>query len=159
MKITIRNRERELLFTAEVDARRPVTVIKDPAGRKADVALTWDAAIDDRGFLRRCPVCGCRELFVRKDFSQPVGLLIVALAAITAAILFFLRAFYTAIAALFGVAIVDAAIYLLVGKCLVCYRCRSEFRNTTIGKDHAWWDLSIGEKYRIVPRSDEKTEA
>lgn len=146
------------MFNAEVDARRPATVVKDPSGERPDVALTWDAAIDDRGFLRRCPVCGCRELFVRKDFSQPVGMLIVLLAAITAAILFFYRAFYVAMAALFGVAIIDAAIYLLVGKCLVCYRCRSEFRDTPIGKDHAGWDLSIGEKYRHIPRTDEKAE-
>ena len=46
------------------------------------------------------------------------------------------------------VAAIDALIYLFAGRCLVCYRCRSEFRNLPISQSQLGWDLSTGEKYR-----------
>jgi hypothetical protein len=55
-----------------------------------------------------------------------------------------------ALAILAAVAVIDALIYLFTGRCLVCYRCRSEFRNLPIRKDHPAWELAVGEKYREV---------
>ena len=98
-----------------------------------------------------CPKCGCRELFVRKDFPQKLGLGLVALAAVSFLVLsawrptFWLGATVLAAAALF-----DALLYGFVPKITVCYRCRAEFRGPLNAK-HEGYDLAVGEKYRHAP--------
>ena len=119
-------------------------------GVSVTISISFSVAqtIDDEMHLRRCPVCGCRELFVRKDFPQVTGFLIVVLAAVLSIVLFGIRAVKWGFAVLGVVALIDAMIFLFAGKCLVCYRCRSEFRGLDIRKDHPGWELAIGEKYR-----------
>ena len=139
------------MFTATVDTAKPPTVVKGPAHSDAEgqeVFLNWDRAMDDEGHLRRCPVCGCRELFVRKDFPQLTGFAIVIMAAGIALYLFKEQYLLPAVLLLAGVVIADVVIHFFTGRCLVCYRCRSEFRDLPIRKDHPGWDLAIGEKYR-----------
>lgn len=161
MRIDIRNLKREPLFAVEVDDKDPPSGVKPPASAlaeprgdlpplPAEVYLEWDSTIDDHGHLRRCPVCGCRELFVRKDFPQVTGFAIIVLAGIISMVLVGFRLVIWAVGILAAVAVIDAAVYFFTGRCLVCYRCRSEFRNLPIRKDHAPWQLSIGEKYREV---------
>ena len=53
--------------------------------------MNWDQVFDDEQHMRRCPVCGCRELFSRKDFPQVTGFVIVLLAALLAMVLFRMR--------------------------------------------------------------------
>lgn len=43
--------------------------------------------------------------------------------------------------------VVDAAIYLLVGKVTVCYQCRAEYRGLAYNPDHRGFDLAASEKY------------
>jgi len=99
--------------------------------------------------LEICPNCGCPDLFVRKDFPQKIGLLIVATAALT----FFILAanphrFYIGAWVLVAAAVIDALLYLFVPKITTCYRCRADFRNVPINPRHDGFELSIGEKYR-----------
>jgi hypothetical protein len=156
VKIDLRNRQRERLFRVEVDPRDPPSVVRPagtggeptPDGAARDVYLEWDGAFDDRHHLRRCPACGCRELFARKDFPQITGFAIVVAAAVAAMALFGANEVIWGLIVLGLVALIDAAIYLFSGRCLVCYRCRTEFRETPIRPDHPNWELATGEKYR-----------
>jgi hypothetical protein len=166
VKIDLRNRQRQRLGRVEVDVKSPPPVVRvssaagggvvavdpahpaEPADRQREIYLDWDGAFDDHKHLRRCPACGCRELFVRRDFPQVTGFVIVLFAAVAAMILFGARQVVLAVAVLVAVALIDAVIFFFAGKCLVCYRCRSEFRDTPIRPDHPGWELATGEKYR-----------
>ncbi len=99
--------------------------------------------------LTACPQCGCRDLFVRKDFPQKLGLLLVVLAAGTFLVLAASRThFYLGVMVLLIATVIDALLYLVVGKLTVCYRCRTEFRDRPINPEHHGFELAIGEKYR-----------
>lgn len=158
MKIDLHNRQREKLFRVEVDDRDPPPMVRSPDGHR-EVYLEWDQAIDDHRHLRRCPACGCRELFVRKDFPQVTGFAIVVLAAVLAMWLSLgAEQVIAGLAVLGAVALLDALIYFFAGRVLVCYRCRSEFRDTPIRKDHPGWELATGEKYRPAAEPPRTTE-
>ena len=99
--------------------------------------------------IDKCPKCGCRDLFVRKDFPQKLGLSIVVVAGVTFLVLAARRSnFYLGAIVLIVAVVVDAIIYALVGRVTVCYRCRSEFRGVPINPTHHGFELSIAEKYR-----------
>ena len=99
--------------------------------------------------LTVCPACGCRDLFVRKDFPQKIGLAIVAAAAIAFLALAAKReTFYLGVWVLVIAAAIDAVLYALVPKVTVCYRCRAEFRDRPINPEHEGFELALGEKYR-----------
>jgi hypothetical protein len=99
--------------------------------------------------LTACPNCGCKDLFIRKAFPQMLGLSIVVIAAIAFLSLASSRQhFYLGAWILVGAAIVDAALYALVPKMTVCYRCRAEFRDPPINPNHHGYELAVGEKYR-----------
>ena len=99
--------------------------------------------------LSTCPRCGCRELFVRKDFPQKVGIAIVIIAGVAFLILASSRQrFYLGALVLLGAAAVDAVLYALVPKITVCYRCRAEFRDAPLNPQHGGYELALGEKYR-----------
>lgn len=93
-----------------------------------------------------CPLCGGREMFIRKDFPQKLGLAIVVVAAIISTILIY-RHTLAALAVLASVVVIDALIYLFVGRVTVCYRCRTELRGFAPNPAHEWFDLATAEKY------------
>src|SRR4051812_40672409 len=96
-----------------------------------------------------CPKCGCRDLFVRKDFPQKVGLAIVLIAGIAFIALASSRThFYLGVFVLLAAAVIDAIIYFFVGQVIVCYRCRTEIRDRAIDPSIGSFDLSTAEKYR-----------
>src|SRR5687768_13628681 len=99
--------------------------------------------------LHACPSCGCRDLFVRKDFPQKLGMAVV-LAAVLAFIVLAVRRTTSWIGALVLVAAaaVDALLYLFVPKVTVCYRCRGEFRDVPLNPEHDGFELAVAEKYR-----------
>jgi len=103
----------------------------------------------DEPFLTRCPACGCRDLFVRKDFPQKVGLAIVIVAAVAFLVFASSRQhFYIGVIVLIVAMLIDAAFYWFVPKITVCYKCRSEFRNRPVNPEHEGFELAVGEKYR-----------
>src|SRR3712207_3954351 len=96
-----------------------------------------------------CPACGCRDIFVRKDFPQKLGLAIVVVAGITFIVLASSRThFYVGAIVLLVAAIIDAVIYAFVGEVMVCYHCRAELRDRPIDPNVGPFDLSTAEKYR-----------
>jgi hypothetical protein len=108
---------------------------------------TQSAAGQDH--LHACPSCGCKDLFVRKDFPQKLGLAVVVVAAVSFLILAANpRTFYIGVWVLVAAAGLDAVLYFVVKKVTVCYRCRAEFRDVPVNPEHEAFELSIGEKYR-----------
>lgn len=100
------------------------------------------------GKLEECLVCGCRELFIRKNFSQRVGVAIVAFAAVSSAIAWGYYMLYTAFGILFAAALLDLYLYFTIGNLLQCYRCSTEYRGLPHLDDHAAFSLETHEKYR-----------
>ena len=99
--------------------------------------------------LTSCPHCGCRDLFIRKDFPQKIGLGIVVVAAVAFVVLSVRRTtFYLGVAVLLAACLVDALLYVFVPKVTVCYRCRAELRGVPINPRHEGFELAVAEKYR-----------
>ena len=160
MRIAVRNLSRKYLLAVEVDQHNPARTVQ-PTGEPGQQApssldLNWDQVFDDEQHMRRCPVCGCHELFSRKDFPQVTGFVIVILAATLAMVLFGMREVRWGFGVLGTVALIDSVIFFFAGRCLVCYRCRSEFRNLKIPRDHPKWELATGEKYPVSAGHDSK---
>lgn len=101
----------------------------------------------ERGIIEKCVCCPGREFFVRKDFPQKIGLSLVIIVGLIASFFFYQRNIVATFAALGSLVIVDAVIFLVVGKVLVCYRCRAEYRGVQLGSDVAGFDLATSEKY------------
>ena len=101
--------------------------------------------------LTTCPKCGCRDLFIRKDFPQKTGLLVIVVAGL-AFLVFAARrgTFYLGVWVLVSAAAVDALLYVFVPKVTVCYRCRAEFRGVPLNPGHGPFELAVAEKYRGV---------
>src|SRR5688500_10428696 len=103
------------------------------------------------GPLHACPACGCKDLFIRKDFPQKLGLAVVVLAALSFLVLAANpRTFYIGAWVLVIAAAVDAVVYVFVGKVTVCYKCRAEFRDVPLNPEHEAFELAVAEKYRGV---------
>ena len=99
--------------------------------------------------LTACPACGCRDLFVRKDFPQKLGLAIVVIAGLAfLALAARPRTFYLGVWVLVGAAVLDGLLYFFVPRVTVCYRCRKEFRRVPINPAHEGFELAVAEKYR-----------
>jgi hypothetical protein len=106
---------------------------------------------DPDAFVSACPKCGCRDLFVRKDFPQKTGLALVTIAALAFLILAASRGtFYLGVWVLVAAAAVDAALYLVVGRVTVCYRCRAVIRGVPLNPAHGPFELAVAEKYRSL---------
>ncbi len=94
----------------------------------------------------QCAVCYRNELFVRKDFPQWLGVLIVVVFGLVALYFFrvsVIKAWFVLIAAV----LIDLVIYQVVGKVTSCYACRAEYRKCSLNPDHEGFDLATSEKY------------
>lgn len=98
--------------------------------------------------LDECLVCGCKELFIRKNFSQRIGIAVVVIAALSSAIAWAYYMWYTAYGILFAAALLDLYLYFTVGNLLQCYRCGTEYRGLPHLDDHEAFSLETHEKYR-----------
>lgn len=166
VRIDLRNTDRVYQFRIELrgDDRPAIAVPPPEAGHRneagelvlpREMPLQWEKAFDEAGYLRRCPVCGCREVFVRRDFPQKLGMAVVVVAGVIATALFAMNKLYWAMGVLGATVVIDAIAVLMAKRCLVCHRCRSEFRDTPIAEDHEGFDLAVGEKYRPVRQEGE----
>ena len=99
-----------------------------------------------RQMVDACAVCGCGELFIRKDFPPRLGLAVVVLAGI-ASIIYFKTNFLLAYGILAAAVLIDLALYLVIGKVTTCYACRAEYRKAKLNPKHEGFDLSQSEKY------------
>ena len=111
--------------------------------------MVGEAAETAGDALTVCPACGCRDLFIRKDFPQKLGLGVVVVAGVA---FLFLAArpatFYIGVWVLVASAAVDAVLFFFVPKITICYRCRAGFRGRPLNPRHGPFELAVAEKYR-----------
>ncbi|MCA9266694.1 MAG: hypothetical protein KDA60_22705 [Planctomycetales bacterium] len=93
-------------------------------------------------------VCPSRELFVRKDFPQQLGVSIVVLGIVLSCVAWYYHAVVTTFAILFSSVLIDVALYLFMGELVECYRCHAQYRGTADVAEHGAFDLETHEKYR-----------
>jgi hypothetical protein len=109
------------------------------------------AELTEGNSISACPKCGCRDLFIRKDFPQKTGLAVVVAAGVTFLVLAARRGtFYLGAWVLVSAAAVDALLYLFVPKVTVCYRCLASFRGVPPNPAHGPYELAVAEKYRSL---------
>jgi len=106
-----------------------------------------DGALADRR-VERCLVCPSTELFVRKDFSQRLGVAIVVVGFVISSVFWYYRMPLWTYSVLFATALIDVVLYLTVGNLLECYRCRAQYRGIAGLENHEPFDLETHEKYR-----------
>ena len=96
--------------------------------------------------LWRCLVCPSTELFARKDFPQRLGIGIVVAGFAASCVTWAWQLLVPTFAILFGTALVDVLLYLLMPECLTCYRCGARYRSA--GGPHGGFDLETHERHR-----------
>ncbi|MCC6683071.1 MAG: hypothetical protein IT445_19405 [Phycisphaeraceae bacterium] len=148
MRIDVKDSKGRSLYGVVVNPERPPAVVKSPLEEAGPLALDWDRAIDDTHHLRRCPVCGCEDLYVRKEAPHVTLFALLLIAAVAMMLLFGLGQVVWAIAVLVVVVLVDLAVFFFAQRILVCYRCLTEYRQVPIRRGHAGFDRQIAGKYR-----------
>ena len=92
----------------------------------------------DPNFLL-CPVCGCKDLYIKKNFNQALGCLIIIIGAVFVPLTYGLS--------LLALALVDFVIYKKISNCLQCYKCKLEFKNAKYRGNFMPFDHHIAEIY------------
>ncbi|MFT5525070.1 MAG: DNA-directed RNA polymerase subunit RPC12/RpoP [Pirellulaceae bacterium] len=100
------------------------------------------------GEIRHCVVCHDDDLFVRKNFSQKLGVSIIAFGFIASSIAYFYYMIYWSFGILLASALVDLLLYTFVGNMLECYRCHTEYRNVAGLEKHEVFSLETHERFR-----------
>ncbi len=118
----------------------------------APFQIDADAELAETGRVRGCTVCEGGEFFIRKDFPQRLGLLLVIVFAVVASVFYFQERIVATFATLAALVVIDAVIYLFVARVTVCYRCRAEYRGVAYNPGHASFDLATSEKYDSASR-------
>lgn len=101
-----------------------------------------------KGRIQACLLCPSQELFVRKDFSQRLGITIIVLGFIASAITWYLHYIIATYAILFATAMIDVVLFLVVGNVLECYRCHAHYRDLSGLDNHAAFNLETHERHR-----------
>ncbi|MEM9658013.1 MAG: hypothetical protein AAF961_06600 [Planctomycetota bacterium] len=100
--------------------------------------------------LRRCLACPSRDLFIRKDFPQRLGVALVAVGIVGSSIAWYYSNLWWTFGILFATALADVLLYLVVGEALMCYRCGAQYRGATQMESHGKFDLETHEKHRQI---------
>lgn len=113
---------------------------------KVDHPMSISDAVRAGEMVDRCVVCGGRELFIKKDFPQGIGLAVVVLFGALAIYMFTVNVML-AWAVLAAAALIDLSVYVVVGRVTACYACRAEYRKCHLNPAHEGFDLATSEKY------------
>ncbi|MBX9787444.1 MAG: hypothetical protein K2Y37_00885 [Pirellulales bacterium] len=105
-----------------------------------------DAMSGDR--LERCLICPSRDLFVRKDFPQRLGVAIVVVGFVLSIVAYYFYWIATSFGILFATALIDVLLYLGVGNVLMCYRCGAQYRGLPRLDEYGAFELETHERYR-----------
>lgn len=110
----------------------------------------WDTPRDawQQESLRQCLVCPSGELYVRKDFSQSLGVGIIAIGFIVASIFWYYHWPVATYGVLFATALLDVILYFAVGNVLQCYRCQAQYRGLPGLEHYDAFNLETHEKHR-----------
>ncbi len=86
-----------------------------------------------------CPVCGCKQLYRKKDFNQAVGCMIILIGALLVP--------WTYGISLLVLSLVDYLLYRRIKDSVECYKCKSEFKNAVVPEVLEPFDHHIAELY------------
>jgi DNA-directed RNA polymerase subunit RPC12/RpoP len=111
-------------------------------GRASTLELS--ESLREKRLVDRCPACGGEQFYLQSDFNQRLGLAIVVLGAA-------LAPFTPYYASLFVAAALDAALYLLLPRVTICYRCQAHFRGFAKNPRHEAYDIHVAEQYGTKP--------
>lgn len=100
--------------------------------------------IDPQKGVLHCGICGCRDLYIQKDFSRKVGCAIAAAGAVLAP--------FTKFISLGVAALIDLVLYHALPLITVCYRCGAIYRDLPLNPDHEPFNLGINDRYRAEDR-------
>jgi hypothetical protein len=98
--------------------------------------------------LWQCLVCPSTELFIRKDFSQRLGVAIVITGFVISSVFWYYRMPLWSYGVLAATALLDLVLYFTVGNVLNCYRCQAQYRGVPGLENHGGFDLETHEKHR-----------
>ncbi len=106
------------------------------------------AEAGEDGSLKRCVACPSTELYVRKDFSQQIGVTIVVIGFVLSSVAWYYRQPMLTYGILFATALIDVVLYVVVGNMLQCYRCHAQYRGLESLEGHSPFSLETHERYR-----------
>ena len=150
MRIELRDTSGRRLARVEVEeSARPARI--DVPGCTQAMFPRWDGAIDDAGSLRRCVVCGCESLYVRRNLPQMTPVVVVLAFSGAAVAILGYAAHPAATAGLVVLLIADLLILALSTRRLICYRCGAIYTRVRISRFHQPWDRAIAEKVVAEP--------
>jgi hypothetical protein len=98
--------------------------------------------------VKRCLACPSSDLYVRKDFPQRIGVLIVAVGIVGSSIAWHYGDLAWTFGILFATALADVALVAVVGNALMCYRCGAQYRGVEKMDAHGPFRLETHEKHR-----------
>ena len=110
------------------------------------IAIPAEAITGHR--LNHCLVCPSIDLYARKDFPQKLGVGLVVLGFIGSSIAWANYQVLWSFAILFGTALLDLLLYIVMGESLTCYRCNAQYRGFEEIELHGGFDLETHERYR-----------
>ena len=87
----------------------------------------------------RCPACGCKHLYKKKDFNQTLGCLIILVGAVFVPVTYGLS-----LVVLF---LLDLLLYSRIKDSIECYKCKTEYKNVVVPKNMMSFDHHIAEIY------------
>lgn len=96
---------------------------------------------------QHCLVCGTLDLWRQKDFPPSLGILCVAIGAISSSIAWYFYQPIWAMGILMAFALLDMGLYVFMSDVLVCYRCRARHAGVDLSGRGAY-DHELGERYR-----------
>ncbi len=98
--------------------------------------------------LKKCLVCPSKDLFVRKNFPQRVGVTIVIIGFALSCLTWFYHMVIATFVVLFATALLDVVLYVLVGDVVECYRCHARYQGVADPVGHGGFDLEVHERHR-----------
>jgi hypothetical protein len=157
MRMRLRDLDGRDLGTASADpsSRPPRVTAEARDGRRREVYLDWERALDDAGCLRKCVACGCGRLYRRRTpvWFSPFAL-VLASAGVVAAVMGH-SSDPLVLGALIVLVLVDVAVLAFVPTRLVCYRCGTSYRGARVARMHRAWDPRVAASLgRIGPELD-----
>ncbi|MEC7821965.1 MAG: hypothetical protein VX896_06010 [Candidatus Neomarinimicrobiota bacterium] len=86
-----------------------------------------------------CPICGCKDLYRKKDFNQALGCIIILIGAIFVP--------FTYGISLLTLSLLDFLLYKRVKDAIECYGCKSEYKNINVPTNIKSFDHHKAELY------------